>query len=77
MMELAAPVIVAVALVAVAPMRAATSPHLDGRLDEPVWLTAPAFSGFVQKNPDAGGPPSEPTTLRILYDDEALWIGIE
>jgi hypothetical protein len=69
-------VILAVALVAVTPIRATTSPHLDGRLDEPVWLAAPAFTAFVQKNPDAGGPPSEPTTLRIVYDDEALWIGI-
>lgn len=68
--------IVAVALVVVAPVRAASPPHLDGRLDDPVWLTAPAFTGFVEKNPDAGGVPSEPTTLRILYDDEALWIGI-
>ncbi|HZJ65629.1 MAG TPA: DUF5916 domain-containing protein [Kofleriaceae bacterium] len=63
--------------VAVAPLHVATSPQLDGRLEDPAWQTATAFTAFVQKNPDAGGPPSEPTSVRIVYDDEALWVGID
>ncbi|HTJ41158.1 MAG TPA: DUF5916 domain-containing protein [Kofleriaceae bacterium] len=65
------------ARVDVAPARTVDAPALDGRLDDAAWATAPPFTAFVQKNPDAGGPPSEPTTVRFVYTDEALWIGIE
>jgi hypothetical protein len=67
----------ALAIVAIAPTRVAIAPQLDGRLDDSVWTTAAAFTGFVQKNPDAGGPPSEPTSVRVIYDGAAVWIGIE
>jgi hypothetical protein len=63
--------------VVVIPVRAASPPTLDGRLDEAVWATAKPFTELVQKNPDAGASPSEPTSVRILYDDDALWIGID
>lgn len=69
-----APVMLAVT---VTPLRVAASPQLDGRLDDPAWRAATAFTEFVQKNPDAGDPPSEPTSVRIVYDDQALWIGID
>jgi hypothetical protein len=65
------------AVVAVAPVRVAIAPRLDGRLDDAAWTSATAFTAFVQKNPDAGGPGSEPTSLRIVYDDAALWIGVD
>ena len=61
----------------VTPVHVAMPPLLDGRLDDPVWTNAIAFTDFVQKNPDAGRPGSEPTAVRILYDDEALWVGID
>ena len=61
----------------VTPVHVATPPRLDGRLDDPEWSTAIAFTDFVQKNPDAGRPGSEPTAVRFLYDDEALWVGID
>lgn len=61
----------------VMPVHVATPPRLDGWLDDPVWATATPFTAFVQKNPDAGGAGSEPTAVRILYDDEALWIRID
>lgn len=48
---------------------------LDGRLDEPVWQRAEAITGFVQKEPVQGQPGSHPTIVRIVYDDEALYIG--
>ncbi len=54
----------------------ATSPiHVDGRLDEAAWAAAPAHSGFVQRDPDEGQPSSELTEVRVLYDNEALYIG--
>ncbi len=49
--------------------------NIDGRLDEPAWMTAPPASGFWQVDPDEGAPASEPTEVRFLYDDDALYAG--
>ena len=48
---------------------------LDGRVDEAAWLQAPAITQFTQLDPDEGAPPSLRSDVRILYDDEALYIG--
>ncbi|MGH7477759.1 MAG: DUF5916 domain-containing protein, partial [Longimicrobiales bacterium] len=49
-------------------------PQIDGVPDEAVWQQAAPLDGFVQKEPFEGRPASEPTTVRILYDAEALYI---
>ena len=69
--------LVLVAVVQVTAARVAEPPSLDGRLDDAAWASAAAFTGFVQKDPDAGAPPSEPTSVRFLYTDDALWVGID
>jgi hypothetical protein len=51
------------------------SPRLDGRLDEPAWRSAPAITGFRQREPDEGAPAPEATEVRLLYDDDALYVG--
>jgi hypothetical protein len=51
------------------------APVVDGRLDEAVWSTAPAASGFVQKQPEEGSPAVDDTEVRFLYDDGALYVG--
>lgn len=48
---------------------------LDGRLDEPAWSSAPAATDFKQHNPNEGQPATEQTEIRVLYDDQALYIG--
>lgn len=48
---------------------------LDGRLDEAVWRAAQPASDFVQQRPDDGQPATQRTEVRILYDDEALYVG--
>jgi hypothetical protein len=48
---------------------------IDGRLDEPAWLSADSLGGFIQSQPDVGHPATERTVVRILYDDRALYIG--
>src|SRR5213593_2410641 len=54
----------------------ATSPiRLDGKLDEPAWLNAPVFDQFTQVDPDEGKPSTQRTEVRVLYDDEALYVG--
>src|SRR4051812_18739706 len=52
-------------------------PVLDGRLDETVWRTAPSSDAFTQKLPDGGKAPGERTVVRILYDNDALYVGID
>ena len=54
----------------------ATGPiHVDGRLDEPAWRSAPAITSFTQLDPQEGQPVSEPTEVRIVYDDDAIYLG--
>jgi hypothetical protein len=48
---------------------------IDGRLDEPVWASAPAVSRFVQRQPVEGAPASEPTEVRFLFSSRALYVG--
>jgi len=47
---------------------------LDGRLDESVWKTAPVATGFTQNDPNDGSPASEPTEVRVAYDEHALYV---
>jgi hypothetical protein len=49
---------------------------LDGVLDEPAWQAAPEASDFMQSYPDAGGKPTDSTTVRVLYDNNALYVGV-
>ena len=49
--------------------------RIDGRLDEAAWADAPAVTGFRQIEPEEGAPSSQRTVVRILYDDEALYVG--
>lgn len=49
--------------------------ELDGRLDEAVWREAPAATRFVQRDPEEGAEPSQPTEVRFAYDDETLYVG--
>ncbi|HEX3694266.1 MAG TPA: DUF5916 domain-containing protein [Polyangia bacterium] len=58
-------------------VRTAQPPVIDGRLDDPAWKTAQASQHFVQNFPSEGQPPSEKTTLRVLYDDEALYVAFD
>ncbi len=51
-------------------------PRLDGALSEPVWLEADSAGGFRQREPREGAPASEPTVVRVLYDDGALYVGV-
>lgn len=50
---------------------------LDGVLDEAAWAAAPVISDFIQSRPDRGYPVTQRTEVRILYDEETLYIGAE
>src|SRR5438552_18469668 len=62
---------------ALAAVRVAVPPVLDGRLDDASWRASVGISDFVQQSPNEGSPASERTTLRILYDDEAVYLGFD
>ncbi len=64
----------AVALVAF-PVAAEVMIQLDGRLDEPLWQNATAISDFTQQEPVEGGEPSERTEIRVVFDEDHLYIG--
>ena len=49
---------------------------LDGKLDEEVWLAISPSGGFTQTEPVEGGSPTEPTEIRIAYDEDNLYIGV-
>lgn len=51
--------------------------ELDGRLDERDWRKAPEESDFLQHEPDEGRPSTERTTFRVVYDDDALYVGVK
>jgi hypothetical protein len=47
---------------------------IDGRIDETAWLAATPITSFVQQDPNEGAPPSERTEVRILFDDDAVYV---
>ena len=48
---------------------------VDGRLDEADWAAAAPITRFTQFEPVEGGAPSQRTTARVLYGDDALYVG--
>ncbi|HUR92753.1 MAG TPA: DUF5916 domain-containing protein, partial [Gemmatimonadaceae bacterium] len=59
----------------VAAARRTSKVTLDGRLDDEAWQHATATGGFVQKDPIEGDPAEHRTEVRVLYDDDAIYIG--
>jgi len=52
------------------------APRIDGRLDDPAWASAPTHSDFTQRQPNDGQPSPERTEFRVVYTDEALYVGV-
>ena len=50
--------------------------QIDGRLDESDWALAEMVSDFVQVEPREGGTPTERTEVRVLFDEDRLYIGV-
>ncbi len=67
--------VAAAAPLSVAAVRISERLRIDGTLDDAVWSSAPLVSGFVQSAPNEGASASERTEVRIVYDDDALYVG--
>lgn len=50
---------------------------LDGTLRDPAWQRAPIFDRFFENGPRNGGIPKYKTRFRVLYDNTALYVGVE
>lgn len=51
-------------------------PNIDGLLNDSLWLYAQPISDFLQQEPIAGKSPSFKTEVRILYNENSLFIGV-
>lgn len=60
----------------VAARRTAQPIVLDGRLREAAWAQAQPIDRFYETWPVALAPAPERTTVRLLYDDEFLYVGL-
>jgi hypothetical protein len=49
---------------------------IDGTLDEEVWRAAEPVGDFVQAEPHEGQAASERTDVRVVFDADALYIGV-
>lgn len=57
--------------------RIVNRPRIDGKLDDLCWQNEGYWDGgFVQQQPHQGRPPSQKTEIKILYDDDNLYVGI-
>ena len=57
-------------------VRVETPPAIDGVLDDDAWRNAPIHNGFLQADPQEGQPATEATEVRLVYDDQALYVGV-
>src|SRR5512139_3391393 len=51
-------------------------PAIDGRLDDEAWSQGEWSGGYRQQIPTEGAEPSQPTELKILYDDGHVYMAI-
>jgi hypothetical protein len=59
----------------IAAVRDSLAPIIDGKLDDAAWKKAPVATGFTQLEQHPGQPSVQPTFVRVIYDDDALYIG--
>ena len=51
-------------------------PVVDGKLDDACWKTGEWSGNYTQWIPNEGAKPSQPTQLKILYDDKNIYVAI-
>ncbi|MBI1956094.1 MAG: carbohydrate binding family 9 domain-containing protein [Acidobacteria bacterium] len=57
-------------------VRATEKIQIDGRLEELAWAEADSIGEIHQREPLPGQPPSEKTEVKILFDNQNLYIGV-
>lgn len=54
----------------------ASSPVIDGKIDDEIWKSSVKLVNFSQFQPGDGGEPSQQTVVYLGYDEKHLYIGI-
>jgi hypothetical protein len=49
---------------------------IDGRLDDSAWARAVPLAALTQSEPDEGKAASESTTVRVVYGEDAIYVGV-
>ena len=57
--------------------RMSQSIKIDGQINEMDWHTAPSITEFKQQEPFQNISPSEPTLVKIIYNDDAIYISAQ
>lgn len=57
-------------------VRTDTAPVIDGVLDDAVWRLASPIGPLTQVEPVVGAAPSQRTEIRVLFDDDHLFVGV-
>jgi len=55
-------------------VRSTENIQLDGLLDETVYRTVPAITGFLQLMPDEGAPATEKTEAWVMFDGDNIYV---
>jgi hypothetical protein len=63
--------------VAATPIPEATAVRVDGDLNDAIWQTVPAITGFRQREPREGAAATYETEARVAYDATALYIAVQ
>ena len=57
-------------------LRTSEAPAIDGVFNERMWREATPLTDFIQAEPFEGQPATQKTEVRILYDDNAIFLGV-
>ncbi len=60
---------------ALSAIKTASPPKIDGTLDDLAWKEAPVANAFIQNFPNYGLPATQKTDVRVVYDNNAIYIG--
>jgi len=56
-------------------VKSGSAPVIDGDLGDAAWQSAPVAKDFIQNFPTFGLPGSVKAEVRLLYDDDAVYVG--
>ncbi len=55
-------------------VRVEVAPKIDGVLDDAAWIGVPVATDFIQNSPYPGKRASQKTEVKLVYDDQALYV---
>ena len=56
-------------------LRVTKAPIIDGELNDSCWINAEIASDLIQNQLSPGSPSYKKTEVKIIYDDDAIYIG--